>query len=191
MKKILIYVIGGIAVVLAIVFIVGSGNTPSGQTEPSAIAPSVPADGSAAPEVAKGSLGNIPDLAFEDYSGKIVRLADFAGTPLVLNAWAAWCPFCREELPDFAAAQKEFGDKVVIVAINRQESVKTAKSYTDAQGTSDGLVFLMDPKDSFYRAIGGFSMPETLFINAAGETVYHKRGPMRLEEIREKINDIL
>lgn len=133
----------------------------------------------------------VPDFRLQDYEGKTVSLADFAGKPLVINSWAAWCPFCREELPAFAAVQKEFGDRVVIVAIDRQESLATAKGFTDAQGTSNDLIFLLDPSDSFYQSIGGFSMPETIFVDGAGVIQLHKRGPMSVDEIRERINKIV
>jgi len=136
-------------------------------------------------------LEKAPNFSLQDYNGKTVNLADFAGKPLLINSWAAWCPFCREELPAFAAAQKEFGDQVVIVAIDRQESLAVAKGFTDEQGTTDELIFLLDPKDSFYKSIGGFSMPETIFVNKDGNIVDHKRGPMDLNEIRQKISKIL
>lgn len=132
-----------------------------------------------------------PDFKLQDYSGKTVKLADFAGKPLVINSWAAWCPFCREELPSFAKAQKEFDDKVVIIAIDRQESLATAKGYTDAQGTTSGLIFLLDPGDSFYQSIGGFSMPETIFVDKNGVIREHKRGPMDINEIRQKIQKLI
>lgn len=132
-----------------------------------------------------------PDFHLQDYNGKTVNLSDFAGKPVVINSWAAWCPFCRQELPDFATAQKEFGDKVVIVAVDRAESLGVAKGYTDQQGTTNKLVFLLDPSDSFYQSIGGFSMPETIFIDKNGNIVDHKRGPMDLKEIRERVQKIL
>lgn len=37
----------------------------------------------------------------------------------------------------------------------------------------------------------GFSMPETLFVDAAGRIVTHKRGPMDLNEIQERTKDLL
>lgn len=136
-------------------------------------------------------LEKAPDFALQNYDGKTVRLADFAERPLVINSWAAWCPFCRKELVDFAIAQKEFGDKVVIIAIDRQESFFTAKKYSDELGVTNDLIFLLDPSDSFYQSIGGFSMPETIFVDENGNIVDHKRGPMNINEIREKIKKIL
>ncbi len=131
-----------------------------------------------------------PDFALQDYNGKTVRLADFTGKPLVINSWAAWCPFCREELVDFAAAQKEFGTSVVIVAIDRAESREVAKKYSDELGATGDLIFLLDPSDSFYQSIGGFSMPETIFVDKNGQLVDHKRGPMDIEEIGDRIRKI-
>jgi len=131
-----------------------------------------------------------PDFALQDYDGKTVKFTDFAGKPLVINSWAAWCPFCRKELVDFAAAQKEFGDDVAIVAIDRAESRETAKKYTDELGVTN-LIFLLDPSDSFYQSIGGFSMPETIFVDRDGNIAERKRGPMEIKEIREKIQKLL
>lgn len=132
-----------------------------------------------------------PDFQLQDYSGKTVKLADFEGKPLIVNSWAAWCPFCRKELVDFAAAQKEFGDKVIIIAIDRAESLGTAKKYSDQLGVADNLIFLLDPSDSFYQSIAGFSMPETIFVDRNGSIIDRKRGPMDLNEIRERTKKII
>lgn len=137
--------------------------------------------------------GQALDLAFTNYNGETVRLSDIEG-PLVINTWAAWCPFCVKELADFVAVQKELGhgasDRVVFIAINRAESRETAKEFTDGLGISNDLVFLLDPEDSFYRAIGGFAMPETIFVKADGTIHLHKRGPMPVEEIRQRVNEL-
>jgi len=132
-----------------------------------------------------------PNFSLKDYDGKTVSLVDFAGKPLVINSWAAWCPFCREELPDFVTVQKEFEGKAVFIAIDRGESLSVAKKYTDELGVTASLVLLLDPTDSFYSAIGGFSMPETIFIDKEGIIRDHKRGPMDIPEIRERTLKIL
>lgn len=131
------------------------------------------------------------NLAFTDYAGMPVALRDFSGKPLIINAWAAWCPFCRKELPDFAVVQEEFGDRVQFIAIDRAEPLETAQRYTDELKVTDELVLLLDPSDSFYTAIGGFSMPETIFVRPDGVVQFHKRGPMEVAEIRERVELLL
>lgn len=148
-----------------------------------------PTEPAAAPPVADRQL--LPDLALTAYDGQTVRLRDLRGTPLVVNSWAAWCPFCVKELPDFAAVQTEFGNRVKIVAINREETLEVARGFTDKLGASEKLFYLLDPQDEFYRAIGGFTMPETLFVNAEGRIVFQKRGVMTREEIRQRVTELV
>ncbi|MDA2922450.1 TlpA family protein disulfide reductase [Patescibacteria group bacterium AH-259-L07] len=131
-----------------------------------------------------------PDFSLEDYNGNIVTLADFSGKLLVINSWAVWCPFCVKELQDFAKLQQEFGNTITIIAIDRAEPLNLQKQYTDDLGVTNILVFLLDPQDSFYRSIGGFSMPETIFVDSDSTIVFHKRGPMSLEEMRQKVKDV-
>lgn len=190
-----IVVIVGIAV-LGWLFI---SRPPSAPTPAGSLAENVPiSDEQAAAKVGQAvpapvnpeTLPKAPDLTLKDYSGKTVKFSSF-GKPLVINSWAAWCPFCRKELADFAAVQKEFKDKVVIIAIDRAESLAIAKKYSDELGVTNDLVFLLDPSDSFYQAIGGFSMPETIFVDKNGGTVHHSRGQISVEEMRERIQKIL
>ncbi|PIP61661.1 hypothetical protein COW99_02900 [Candidatus Roizmanbacteria bacterium CG22_combo_CG10-13_8_21_14_all_38_20] len=130
-------------------------------------------------------------ITIVDYNGNTVSLEEFKGMPLVINSWAVWCPFCRAELPDFAELQKEFGDRLVVIAIDRQEPLEKAKGYTDELNITNDMIFLLDSSDTFYKSISGFSMPETIFVNSAGEIVVHKRGPMELDEMREYANKII
>ena len=139
-----------------------------------------------------GESPRMPALEFADTEGVGVRLADFAGTPLVINTWATWCPFCVKELSDFAAIQKEFGTAVKIIAINRAQAHGAALAYIAERGIArDEFLFLLDPKDAWYQETGGFSMPETIFVDAAGFIRAHVRGPMEQEEMRRRIQKII
>ncbi len=139
----------------------------------------------------KNTTEQFAGFSLKDYSRKVITSDEFKGKPLVINTWASWCPFCKQELPDFVTVQKEFGDKVIIIAIDRGESSAVAKKYSDQLDVTNNLVFLLDPSDSFYRSIGGFSMPETIFMDKNGTIIDHKRGPMDINEIRQRITKLL
>ena len=141
--------------------------------------------------VTETNFDKIPDLSFVDYEGNTFKLSDLKGKPHVINSWAVWCPFCRAELEDFALLQEEFGDEITVVAIDRQESLEKAKGFTDEIEVTDRMTFLLDPKDAFYKGIGAFTMPETIFVDAEGNIVVHKRGPIALPEMREKVNQLI
>lgn len=128
-----------------------------------------------------------PDFSLKDFEGREVKLSDFRGKPVLANVWASWCPYCREELQDFVKLQEEFGDKIIIIAINRGEVFDTAKIYSDKLGVTGKIILLLDPEDSFYKSIQGFSMPETIFVDKDGFIRYHKRGQITSEEMRRRV----
>ena len=132
----------------------------------------------------------LPDLVFNDYQSHPVNLSQFK-TPLIINAWASWCPFCVKELPDFGKVQQEFGEQIKVIAVNRVESLEVARKFSDQLGVTETLLMLLDPRDNFYQAIGGFSMPETIFVSRDGVIVDHKRGPMDIDEIKQRLTKIL
>lgn len=130
------------------------------------------------------------DLILKDYDGNPVELAQFKRKLLVVHAWASWCPYCGDELKNLSQLKTTYGDDVTILAVNRAESVVEAKPYTDALGTT-GIQFLLDPEDAFYKGLGGYAMPETIFIDQKGMVIYHQRGPMNIDEVTAKINTLL
>ncbi len=142
-------------------------------------------------DTVQSDFDRLTHISLISYEGNTVSLAEFKGRPVVINSWAVWCPFCREELSDFSELQKEFGDRITVIAIDRQEPLEKAKGYTDELDITNDMVFLLDPSDSFYKSIGGFSMPETIFVNEDGNIVVHKRGPMDLNEMREHTEKII
>jgi thiol-disulfide isomerase/thioredoxin len=173
MKKAILIIVGIITVVIVGVLVFSGG----GELQE--------ADDTQVDKTAK--LAQAPSFSLKNYSGNTVNLSDFSGKLLVLNSWAAWCPFCRQELLDFAEVQKEFGEQIVIIAIDRAEALETAKRYSDDLGVTDDLIFLLDRRDSFYQSIGGFSMPETVFVDGNGFIRDHKRGFMNIDEMRQRI----
>ena len=87
---------------------------------------------------------------------------------------------------DFETLAKEYADQdVVVIAINRKEPMERAKAFLKSVGDFEAIKFAVDLTDAYYTSIGGFSMPETVFYDAEGNTVFHKRGFMDLDEMRK------
>jgi len=126
-------------------------------------------------------------LAYADGKGTCHELSEYSAPVVVINTWASWCPFCVEEMPDLAKLAEEFPD-VPVIAINRGESSSEAREFLETLALNDALVLLYDPEESFYKFIEGFGMPETIFIDNEGEQLFHKRGVMSLQEMRDTVS---
>tara|TARA_Y100000310_G_C20301609_1_gene632076 strand:+ start:41 stop:589 length:549 start_codon:yes stop_codon:yes gene_type:complete len=138
-------------------------------------------------------LGQLPNITVQSLEGEEIQLSSFLGKPLVVNSWASWCVFCKEELPDFERVTLDEGNSsVVIIAINRGEDISETVQFREENNLSESnLIFLLDEKDNFYEAISGIGMPETIFVTSDGVIREHKRGFMRLSEVRAKVTALL
>lgn len=132
------------------------------------------------------------ELVLEDYDGEEVELSDFKRELMVVNTWASWCPYCGEELQNLQRLKDQYGDEIQILAVNRAEPYEDAKRFMDEWGVDRNKVkLLQDADDSFFTSIGGYAMPETIFINTRGEIVYHQRGPMKIDEVTAQVDALV
>lgn len=129
-------------------------------------------------------------LGFVDYDGKEVLLSSFRREVLVAYTWASWCTYCAGELQNLSRLKGTYEDNVQVVAINRGESLSVARDYTTPLGLT-GLTLLLDPTDAFFKEIGGYAMPETVFIDSRGKVLFHQRGPIHIEDVKKKIDELL
>lgn len=130
-------------------------------------------------------------LVLKDYAGNDVEFSDYRREILIVYAWASWCPYCGKELEYLSELKSRYGDELSIVAVNRAEPLVDAKDFTDKLTGMDRLVLLLDQNDSLFKEIGGYAMPETVFINSRGDIVYHQRGPIKPEEVDAKVSELM
>ncbi|MCB9790607.1 TlpA family protein disulfide reductase [Candidatus Nomurabacteria bacterium] len=136
-------------------------------------------------------LSSFNDLGLKTLDGDSYDFTRINTDLIVLNSWATWCPFCIDELPDFIKVQSEFNETVTFIAINRSESNTSIKSYLSTNNIETGIIYLLDLKDSFYKKIGGFSMPETVIYDSEGNELKHIRGPVTYEEMKSELKNLL
>jgi cytochrome c biogenesis protein CcmG, thiol:disulfide interchange protein DsbE len=130
------------------------------------------------------------DVPFEYLDGREANLSDFAGTPVVVNFWASWCPACVAEMPDFEQVHAALGDEVVFLGMNMQETdPAAAESLVAATGVSYELA--VDPDGSIFNRFGGIAMPTTVFIGADGEVVTTHAGAIFADDLEDLIRSEL
>jgi peroxiredoxin len=117
-----------------------------------------------------------PDFSLPDTEGKVRRLSDYRGRPVILNFWATWCPPCREEIPSMNRAWRVLREEgVAMLGLNVGEDEDTIFVFTadypadfplllDRTGEVIGqwpvkglpTTFVIAPDGTIaYRAIGG------------------------------------
>jgi thiol-disulfide isomerase/thioredoxin len=107
--------------------------------------------------------------------------------PAVLNFWASWCPFCAHELPAFEQLSKE-NTEIKVVGINLQENSKVVQNYWAGGGFTFPLI--EDPNSELKTKFGVFTQPTTILLNASGEVVNRRDGPMNIEDLVEFVSQI-
>jgi peroxiredoxin len=137
------------------------------------------------------NFGKQFSLVLQDYSDKDIHLYEYRRQVVVAYAWASWCSYCGAELQELVKFKKIYGDKIQILAVNRAEPAATAKAFTESLGITQDITLLLDSNDEFFKSIGGYAMPETVFINPSGEIVYHQRGPIDVATIEQKLKELV
>jgi cytochrome c biogenesis protein CcmG/thiol:disulfide interchange protein DsbE len=124
----------------------------------------------ATPQVVVGRRA--PGFALTDLrTGKVVRLSEFEGHPVVLNFWASWCVDCTVEHPSLVAAWQQFGDQgTVFLSVLYQDTAANARGFLDELPAVSGSGWpnLLDPGGRTALNYGVTGVPETVFIGRDG-----------------------
>ena len=121
--------------------------------------------------------------AYTDLDGNKIDIAGVEGKIVIATSWASWCPQCVEELQllnDLALERND--DRVQVLALNRMEPKHQAQRFMATLPSLPSITFVLDNQDHFFNTVLGYAMPETIFYNAEGEIVLHKRGNLTKEE---------
>jgi cytochrome c biogenesis protein CcmG, thiol:disulfide interchange protein DsbE len=170
-------VVVGLATVVLAVAAAGLWTARSQDSDPPA-GPLTPA----APPAASAGV----DEPFALFDGGVARVADWQGTPMVVNFWASWCPPCVAEMRDaLEPMHQQMGDEVVFVGLNLQDTPDRAAAIVEQTGVT--YVLGEDPNGDLFTAFGGFGMPTTVFIDADGTVVNSHTGAFTFDQLRALI----
>ncbi len=129
-----------------------------------------------------------PDFTVLDADENSVKLSDYFGKPIVLNFWASWCYYCKEEMPDFNQAYLDNSDiqfMMVNVTDGSQETLSSAKKFIE-DSEFEFPVFYDTELDAAIT-YGASGLPMTVFINKDGELVTYARGLLSAENLQKGI----
>ena len=130
-----------------------------------------------------------PTSDYTTFGGEEASVADYAGTPMVVNFFASWCVPCVREMPAFEQVHQDVGDQVAFVGVNVQDSETEGQAIVDDTGITYDVG--RDPDGSLLASFGGVAMPTTVLVDADGTIVRVLSGATTAEELRAAIDEDL
>jgi thiol-disulfide isomerase/thioredoxin len=110
------------------------------------------------------------------------RLADFAGSIVVVNLWATWCGPCRMEVPEYEQVRKEYaGRGIEFIALTAEDPHTTSDRVKQfVRDFNFGFRLGWADREMALTLMNGRNtIPQTLVIAADGHIVSHWRGYSR------------
>lgn len=132
-------------------------------------------------------------ISLPDASGRQEALAQWKGKVLVVNFWATWCTPCREEMPEFVAAQQELGARglqFVGIAIDDADKVR---QYAAEIGLNYPALIGGYGSIELSRTLGNNvgALPFTIVMDRSGRIVHTQLGPLRNAKLRSILAQLL
>ena len=134
--------------------------------------------------------GLAPDFTLTTFDGRAITLSQLRGQVVVVNFWASWCVPCRQEADYLERTWRKYQDRgVVFIGVNWVDTDKEARVFLD----EFGITYINGPDlgtriAQAYRIRG---IPETFFVDKAGQLSGIKIGPFAPPELENRIEELL
>ena len=75
------------------------------------------------------------DVELTDLQGNPVKFSDYKGQVILYNAWATWCPPCKEEMPVLNAYYNDHkAEGFVVIAVEDGQPIAEVANYVNSTG---------------------------------------------------------
>lgn len=93
--------------------------------------------------------------------------------PVVLVFWATWCAACKEEIPIISSVAKAMGDRIELIAVNREELLSTEQ----IEGVGIDYPVALDLGGDLSEACGAYTLPWMIITDGQGVIRYFAAAP--------------
>jgi thiol-disulfide isomerase/thioredoxin len=128
----------------------------------------------------------MPNVAWNDLQGGVVRISDFEGKPLLINAWATWCPPCKAEMPmleQFYLTYQAQG--LVVLAVDSGEEVEQVNTFLGQNAFTFPIA--IDTSGETLNRLGVRSLPTTIVVGRDGTVKHLYIGQLTDKQLNEEI----
>lgn len=106
----------------------------------------------------------LPDFNFKDLEGKIVKLSELKGKPIIINLWFVECPPCIAEMPTLNTIIERYSNTdIQFLSMTYESKIKVQEFLKKRK-----IDFRIIPDIGKYSDILASNYPQTVFINRGG-----------------------
>ncbi len=119
---------------------------------------------------------------FDQFDQAEIALADLRGQVVVVNFWASWCVECYKEAELLEQAWQDYKNRgVMFIGVDYLDTDTAGLAYMEKYG----ITYPSGPDigDKISRAYAITGVPETFFIDQAGNIVHVQIGPIGRAEL--------
>ena len=127
------------------------------------------------------------DMQILNRKGKTSLKQLLGKKPLIINAWASWCPPCQLEAPLLEKASKQYSKRVTFIGVNltRIDSVSGARKFVKKYHISYPV--LLDKTGQFWQSYTVISYPTTFVVSKTGRLLFAYQGSLTARQIQELV----
>lgn len=112
-----------------------------------------------------------PDFKLRNLQGKLVRLSDYAGRPVVLLIGTTWCPGCRVQMAELERSRGFLDDnRIVVLDVFIQESPGAVQKYLKNKKLPRNFEALIDD-GQVHRSYRVYPVPRVLVLDGSRRIV--------------------
>ncbi|MEV6546278.1 TlpA disulfide reductase family protein [Streptomyces sp. NPDC051665] len=137
----------------------------------------------------------VADLAGTSLDGDAIRLSDYRGKVVLINAWASWCGPCRAEAPELKLIQETWGDRGLrVMGLDNDSSRSAGLAFQKDHHL--GYPSLHDPsgKQALRLPRGLVNtqvMPYTIVIDQEGKVAATRMGAVTRNQLAKIVEALL
>jgi cytochrome c biogenesis protein CcmG, thiol:disulfide interchange protein DsbE len=106
----------------------------------------------------------LPDFNFKDLEGKIVKLSELKGKPIIINLWFVECPPCIAEMPTLNSIKEKYSTTdIQFLSMTYETKLKVQKFIKERR-----IDFRIISDIGKYSEILASNFPQTIFVNRQG-----------------------
>lgn len=127
---------------------------------------------------------------FDQFDQAEIALADLRGQVVVVNFWASWCVECYKEAELLEQAWQDYKDRgVMFIGVDYLDTDTAGLAYMEKYG----ITYPSGPDigDKISRAYAITGVPETFFIDQAGNIAHVQIGPIGRAELYALLDKLI